>query len=144
MLKDSKVTWIGDGNAKVSWTRRSDIGYVLAKALEDPNIGRSGGTISMQGDYASFNAATKLLEETLGKTFSVEYLDPEEAKKQEEELLAKGMKGDTGAFFQSFKLHLIGEPARGNSGCDVSAEAKTFGHKLETLKDVFQSGVYGP
>ena len=37
-LENAKVTWIGDGNDKISWTRRSDIGYVLAKALEDSVI----------------------------------------------------------------------------------------------------------
>jgi hypothetical protein len=142
-LENAKVTWIGDGNDKISWTCRSDIGYVLAKALEDENLLEKGGAISMQGDFQSFNDATKLLGDAMGKTFTIEYMDPQEAKKQEDELLKKGLQGDLGSFFEAFKFHLMGEPARGNHGCDLSAEANNYGHKMQTLKDVFESGVYG-
>ena len=45
-MENPKVTWIGDGNAKISWTCRSDIGYVLAKGLADPKLAK-GGTLSM-------------------------------------------------------------------------------------------------
>ena len=142
-MDNAKVTWIGDGNDKISWTRRSDIGYVLAKALEDPTLVANGGTLSMQGDFKSFNDASKLLGEAFGKTFTVDYMDPQEAKKQEDELLKKGLEGDVGSFFGAFKLHLMGEPARGNDGADVSAEANNYGVKMQTLEDVFASGVYG-
>lgn len=141
-LEAAKITWVGDGTTKVSWTRRSDIGYVLAKALET-DLRTKGGTLSIQGDYMSFKDAGELLGQTLGKEFTVEYMDPQEALKNEQELLEKGMKGDVGSFYGSFKLHLLGEPARGNDGCDLSAEANDFGHKMQTLKEVFQSGVYG-
>ena len=98
----------------------------------------------MQGDYMSFNDATTLLGNVLGKSFTVAYMDPTEAKKQEDELLRKGLEGDMGSFFGAFKLHLLGEPARGNPGVDLSAEATHYGHEMQTLEDVFKSGVYGP
>ncbi|KAL3903125.1 MAG: hypothetical protein SGILL_010565, partial [Bacillariaceae sp.] len=142
-LENANVTWIGDGNDKISWTRRSDIGFVLAKALQDPELVSKGGTISMQGDYQSFNDATKLLGDALGKTFTVDYLDAQEAKKQEDEMLKKGLEGDVGSFFGAFKFHLMGEPARGNDGCDLSAQANNYGHNMQSLKQVFESGVYG-
>jgi hypothetical protein len=142
-LENATVTWVGDGNDKITWTRRSDIGYVLAKALVDPKLAR-GGTFMMQGDFQSFNDASKMLGDALGKTFTVNYMDPQEAKKQEDELLKKGLEGDVGAFFGSFKLHLMGEPARGNSGCNLSVGFDNYGVKMQTLDDVFKSGVYGP
>ncbi|KAL3915930.1 MAG: hypothetical protein SGARI_008078, partial [Bacillariaceae sp.] len=140
-IDNGKVTWIGDGNDKISWTCRSDIGFVLAKALEDPTVVAEGGTISMQGDCMSFNDATKLLGEALGKTFVVDYMDSQEAKKQEDELLEKGLKGDVGSFFGAFKLHLMGEPARGNDGADLNAQASNQGFHMQSLEDVFASGV---
>jgi uncharacterized protein YbjT (DUF2867 family) len=141
-LKNSKITWIGDGNDKITWTHRADIGHVLAKALSDPELA-NGGALSMQGDYQSFNDASTKLGEALGKSFTVDYMDPEEAKKQEDDLLKKGLEGDVGSFFGAFKLHLMGEPARGNNGLDLSAEANNYGVKMQTLEDVFKSGVYG-
>merc|ERR1712137_1130079 len=51
-LENSKVTLVGDGSTKLSFTRRSDIGYVLAKALNDPELAK-GGYVSMQGDFMS-------------------------------------------------------------------------------------------
>uniref|UniRef100_A0A7S2Y4Y8 NmrA-like domain-containing protein n=1 Tax=Entomoneis paludosa TaxID=265537 RepID=A0A7S2Y4Y8_9STRA len=140
-LENAKVTWIGDGSDKVSFTSRDDIGYVLAKALADPEYAQ-GGSLSMQGDYASFNEATKWLGESLGKDIAVEYMNADDAKKLESELLVKGLEGDVGAFFGSFKYHLMGEPARGNDGCNLSKQAKDYGHELKTLKQVFGSGVY--
>jgi hypothetical protein len=141
-LENATITWVGDGNDKVTWTRRSDIGYVLAMAVADPKF-VNGGFLMMQGDFQSFNDATKMLEDALGKTFTVHYMDPQEAKKQEDELLKKGLEGDVGAFFGSFKLHLMGEPARGNRGCDLSVGFDNYDVKMQTLEDVFKSGVYG-
>jgi uncharacterized protein YbjT (DUF2867 family) len=140
-LETFKVSWVGDGNDKITWTRRSDIGYVLAKALADPKLA-NGGTLMIQGDFQSFNDATKMLGDAAGKTFTVDYIDPQEAKKQEDELLKKGFEGDMGAFFASFKLHLTGEPARGNSGCDLSVGFDNYGVKMQTLEEVFKSGVW--
>lgn len=141
-VENSKVTWVGDGNDKITWTRRSDIGYVLAKALADPKFA-NGGSFMIQGDYQSFNDAIKMLGDALRKPFTVDYLDPQEAKKQEDELLKKGLEGDMGSFFGSFKLHLMGEPARGNKGCDLNDGFDNYGIKMQTLDDVFKSGVYG-
>lgn len=140
-LQEKKVTWIGDGNDKITWTRRSDIGFVLAKALADPELA-SGGTLSVQGDYMSFNDATQLLGDALGQRFEVTYMDPEQAKKEETEMLKKGLDGDVGAFFGAFKFHLMGEPARGNDGSDLNSSYNNYGVKMQSLEDVFKSGVY--
>lgn len=140
-LQEKKVTWIGDGNDKITWTRRSDIGFVLAKALADPELA-SGGTLSVQGDYMSFNDATQLLGDALGQRFEVTYMDPEQAKKEETEMLKKGLDGDVGAFFGAFKFHLMGEPARGNDGSDLNDSYNNYGVKMQSLEDVFKSGVY--
>jgi hypothetical protein len=43
-------------------------------------------------------------------------------------------KGDLGSFYQAFSLHLLGEPARGSSGFDVSAESVSYGVPLESLE----------
>lgn len=140
-LQEKKVTWIGDGNDKITWTRRSDIGFVLAKALADPELA-SGGTLSVQGDYMSFNDATQLLGDALGQRFEVTYMDPEQAKKEETEMLKKGLDGDVSAFFGAFKFHLMGEPARGNDGSDLNDSYNNYGVKMQSLEDVFKSGVY--
>lgn len=137
-MENSKVTWIGDGNAKISWTYRSDIRYVLAKGLADPKLAK-GGTLSMQGDFKSFNEATEILGKALGKSFISEYMDPQEAKKTEDDLLKKGLEGDVGSFYGSFKFHVMGEPARGNDGCNLSAEAVDYGYKMKNLEEVFKT-----
>jgi uncharacterized protein YbjT (DUF2867 family) len=138
---NAKATMIGDGLAKVSWTKRSDIGYVLAKALEDPEY-QTGGFLSMAGDTMSFKDALANLEKALGKELTIETMGAEEALKLEQELLKKGLEGDMGAFYGSFKYHLMGEPERGNDGCNVSADAKTYGLPLASLKAVLEE-VYG-
>jgi len=138
---NAKGRIVGDGSAKLSFTRRSDIGYVLAKALEDPALA-NGGYLSIQGDNKSWKEALEMLGKALGKTIEFEYVDPSDALKQEEEELEKGLKGDMGAFYSAFALHLLGEPARGNTGADVSAEAKSYGVKLETLENTLTK-LYG-
>ena len=138
---NAKGRIVGDGSAKLSFTRRSDIGYVLAKALEDPDLAK-GGTLSMQGDNLSWKESLEILAKVLGRQMEIEYVDPSDALKKEEEQLEKGTKGDVGAFYASFALHLLGEPARGNTGGDVSAEAKSYGVKLETLEETLTT-VYG-
>lgn len=143
-LENNTVELIGDGSDKVSFTRRSDIGYVLAKALEDETIRSKGGAMAMQGDFQSFQDAVELLGKTLGKDITITYKDPQEALKEEQALLAKGMEGDMGAFYGSFKLHLMGEPARGNTGCDLSESYNNYGVSMQSLEQVFASGVYGP
>jgi uncharacterized protein YbjT (DUF2867 family) len=150
MLTDranGKARIVGDGTAKFSFTRRSDIGKVLAKALEDPNLIKDANdqgntTLSIQGETLAYKDAIATLERVMGKKFEIEYLDPNAGLQQEKDLLAKGLEGDVGAFWGSFVLHLIGEPARGNPGCDTSKEAKSYGVKLETLAETLES-VYG-
>jgi uncharacterized protein YbjT (DUF2867 family) len=145
-LAHSKARIIGDGSAKTTFTRRSDIGKVLAKALADPDLLKgsieNNATLSMQGETLSYKEAIETLEKVMGKKMEIEYLDPSEALKQEQDLLAKGLEGDVGAFWGSFALHLLGEPARGSTGSDTSAEAKSYGVQLETLSESLES-VYG-
>ena len=137
---------IGDGSAKISFTCRSDIGKVLAKALEDPDLMKDAVdgnvTLCIQGETLPYMDAVSTLEKVMGKKFDIEYIDPESALKQEQDLLAKGMEGDVGSFWGSFVLHLLGEPARGISGCDNSKEAKSYGVRLETLAETLDS-IYG-
>eukprot|EP00980_Cylindrotheca_fusiformis_P010931 scaffold2499_cov125-Cylindrotheca_fusiformis.AAC.22 len=139
--EDGSVTVVGDGSANLSFTRRSDIGFVLAKALTDPKYNK-GGFLSMEGDNMAWKDALDLYAKVSGVKFNIKTLDPEEALKLEQDLLKKGLEGDMGAFFGSFRLHLLGEVARGNRGLDVSEEATTLGVKLETLEETLQS-VYG-
>ena len=132
---------VGDGTAKLSFTRRSDIGYVLAKALADPKY-ENGGCLSMEGDNKSWKEGLDLLGKTLGKEIDIEFVDAEEALKQEEDLLQAGLAGDMGAFYGSFALHLLGEPARGNTGGNVGADANMYDVKLETLEETL-TDLYG-
>lgn len=66
-------------------------------------------------------------------------MDPKEAKKTEDDLLKKGLEGDVGSFYGSFKFHVMGEPARGNDGCNLSAEAIDYGYKMKNLEEVFKT-----
>jgi len=134
---NGKARIVGDGSAKLSFTRRSDIGYVLAKALADPKFS-NGGFLSMEGDNKSWKEGLEILEQVLGKKLDVEYIDANDALKQEQELLKKGLEGDMGSFYGSFGLHLLGEPARGSTGCDVSKDSNSYGIKLETLEETLQ------
>jgi uncharacterized protein YbjT (DUF2867 family) len=143
---NGKARIIGDGSAKISFTRRSDIGKVLAKALEDPELMKDevdgSVTLCIAGETLPYKDVIGTLEKVTGKKFDIEYIDPEDALKQEQDLLAKGLAGDVGSFWASFVLHLLGEPARGISGCDNSKEAKSYGIKLETLSETLE-GIYG-
>lgn len=129
---DNKITMYGDGSSKCSYTLRSDIGFVLAKALADADYSE-GGVLMMAGETLSFKEALDCYKKVKGDVLKVEIMDPQEALKLEKELLKKGLEGDVGAFFQSFSMHLAGEPARGNDGCDMSAGAKSYGYKHEPL-----------
>ena len=144
---NGKARIIGDGSAKITFTRRSDIGKVLAKALEDPDLMKDAidgnVTLCLQGETLQYKDAVGTLEKVMGKKFEIEYIDPADALKQEQDLLAKGLEGDIGAFWGSFVLHLLGEPARGVTGCDNSEEAKSYGITLETLAETLE-GIYGP
>ena len=140
---EGKARMVGDGSGKVTFTRRSDIGYVLAKSLSnEPLDALSNSTLSMQGTTLPYKEALDLLSEALGKPLTLEVISVEDAAADEAKLLDKGLQGDMGAFFGAFALHLLGEPQRGNTGCDTSAEAKSYGFKLELLTETLKS-VYG-
>jgi uncharacterized protein YbjT (DUF2867 family) len=124
-LKNMKATIVNGGNHLVSFTRRSDIGYVLAKALSDPEYNK-GGHLSMQGSIMTWRDALTLIEPKVGKSFDISDITAEEALQKEKELLAAGD-------MSSFGMHLLGEPARGSPGFDVSAEAVDLGIQLEPL-----------
>lgn len=137
-LSQMKATVVSGGKHKVSFTRRSDIGYVLAKALKDPKYS-SGGFLSMQGTTVTWKEALEMLEKAVGKSFEISDLSPEEATQKEKDLLQKG---DMPSFLASFGTHLLAEPARGSSGFDVSAEADDLGFAMETLETTIQN-TYG-
>lgn len=133
-----EATLVGGGTSKCSFTKRSDIGFVLAKALADPEYA-SGGFLSMQGDCMPWVDALTLLEEVSGKKFTYSDIDGQEALAQEKALMEKG---DMGSFYQAFALHLLGDPARGSEGLDVSGEAVTLGVELEPLEETLK-GCFG-
>ena len=133
-ISKMEATLVEGGTTPSSFTKRSDIGYVLAKALADPKY-ESGGFLSIEGDRMSWADALELVEKASGKKFTITDIDGQEALAQENELLAKG---DIGSFFQAFALHLLGGPARGSSGLDVSAEAVSYGVELEPLATTVQ------
>ena len=143
---NGKARVIGDGSAKISFTRRSDIGKVLAKALEDPELMNDAidgsVTLCLAGETLPYKDAIETLEKIVGKKFDIEFIDPADALKQEQDLLAKGLAGDVGSFWASFVFHLLGEPARGITGTDNSEVAKSYGVKLETLAETLE-GIYG-
>jgi uncharacterized protein YbjT (DUF2867 family) len=142
-VPNCKARIIGDGSAKITFTRRSDIGKVLAEALADPDLLQNAvdnnATLSIAGETLSFKEAVETLEKVTDKKFEIEYLSLEEGLKQEQDLLAKGLQGDVGAFWGSFVLHLLGDPARGFTGSDVSAEANNYGVRLESLSETLTS-----
>jgi hypothetical protein len=111
------------------------LGTCSAKALADPKY-ENGGYLSIQGDRMSWADALALVENATGKKFGqLTDIDGQGALAQERALLAKG---DLGSLYQAFTLHLWGDPARGSSGLDVSAEAVTYGVELEPLATTVQ------
>lgn len=134
-MKNMKATIVNGGQHRVSFTRRSDIGYVLSKALDDPQY-QNGGYLSMAGETMTWKEAIVMLEKTLGKTFDITDISGDEALQKERELLAAGD-------MSSFPMHLLGEPARGSTGLDSSADAVNFGCTLESLQ-VTLASIYQP
>ncbi|KAI2488820.1 NAD(P)H-binding protein [Fragilaria crotonensis] len=130
-----EATLVGGGTSKSSFTKRSDIGFVLAKALADPNYA-SGGFLSMQGDCMPWVDALTLFEKVSGKKFTYTEIDGQESLAQEKALMEKG---DLASFYQAFALHLLGDPARGSEGLDVSGEAVTLGVALEPLEETLKA-----
>ena len=123
---------VNGGSARYSFTKRSDIGFVLAKALADPDFA-NGGDLSMQGDTMSWRDALATVEEIKGQSFTFTEMTGEEALEKEQELLQNG------DMLGAFQMHLLGEPAQGSLGGDTSADAKTYDVQLESLKQTLQA-----
>lgn len=92
----------------------------------------------MAGETLSFKDALDIYRKAKGGAVEVDVLDPQEALQAEKQYLKKVLDGDTAVFFQAFKMHLIGEPERGNDGCDMSKGAKSYDYKLEPLPTTLQ------
>ena len=128
---------VGDGTGNVSFTKRSDIGYVLAKAFDTDGIDnlKEAKTLSMHGTTLPYKDALDVLSKALGeKPLKIEMIDSDKAKRAEKDALEKGLSGDMASFYESFALHLLGMPQRGNEGADTSLESKTYGYEMESLE----------
>ena len=127
-----------DAPAKVSFTRRSDVGFVLAKALSDPEFSQ-GGTLAIAGETMTWKEALDVLvAEMPTVTFEVEKMSVDQAKSKVEEFMEKGENGDVWSSYKAFGLHLLVEPASGNNGLDMSESAKSYDLKMETLADTLK------
>ena len=87
----------------------------------------------MQGDTMSWRAALSTMENITGQTFHWTDMTGEEALRKEQELLQEGN------MFGAFKMHILGEPARGSLGGDTSAEAKRYNIQLKSLEQTLQA-----
>jgi uncharacterized protein YbjT (DUF2867 family) len=135
-IPNQKAKVVDGGDTLYTFTRRSDIGYVLAEALADPKYS-SGGYLSVHGETMSFKQALAVLEQVSGVAFAIENLTAAQAHQQEQGLLAKG---DMGSFFAAFGIHLLAEPAFSNStGFNVSVEADNHGHVMESFRSTIKS-----
>jgi uncharacterized protein YbjT (DUF2867 family) len=134
-IPNRKATVVNGGKALYSFTRRSDIGYVLAKALGNPKYNQ-GGYLAMHAETVSYMQYLTLVEEVAGFKFTIEDISGEEAHQREQELLAKG---DMGSFFGAFALHLLGAPVYNEStGFDVSPNADNLGHEMESIRTTIE------
>ena len=127
-----------DKAAKISFSRRSDVGFVLAKALSDPKYSE-GGTLAIQGETMTWKEALEVLKSVLPDTnLELEKMSVEEGRSMVEELAEKGKEGDVWSSYKSFSLSLLVEPASGNTGADMSEGANSYGHKMETLEETLK------
>lgn len=127
--------------SKVSFTRRSDIGHVLAKALADP-VYQDGGVLAMAGTTVHWKEALDMLANMMGKTFEYTVLSAEEAQARERELMDDfETKLDLRLKWKAFGLHVLTGIGSGRDGIDLSARARDYGHPMEplevTLRDVY-------
>jgi uncharacterized protein YbjT (DUF2867 family) len=131
-----KATVVNGGNTLYSFTRRSDIGYVLAQALANPKYNR-GGFLSICAETIPYKSALKVIEEVYCIKFEIEDLTGADAHQREQDLLAKG---DMKSFLDSFFLHMLADPVyNGSTGFDVSKEADNHGHIMEPLRTSIES-----
>lgn len=127
-----------DNAAKISFTRRSDVGYVLAKALSDPTY-NEGGTLAIAGETMTWKEALDVLASVMpDTTFELDKMSVEEGHAKVEELAEKGKQGDVWSAYKSFSLSLVVEPASGNTGADMSEGANSYDHKMETLEETLK------
>jgi uncharacterized protein YbjT (DUF2867 family) len=122
--------------AKISFTRRSDVGYVLAKALSDPEYS-DGGVLGIAGSTMTWKEGLDLLAKVMRKEFEITTLTVEEAKAEEAQLTADS-ELDLRKSYAAFVVRLLTVPGTGNDGVDMSAFAKNYGHKMEPLEVTFQ------
>jgi uncharacterized protein YbjT (DUF2867 family) len=126
-----KATVVDGGNTSYSFTRRSDIGYVLAQALANPKYNR-GGFLSMCAETIPYKDALSVIEEVYGMKFEIEDLTSEEAHQREKDLETKG---DMKSFLAAFFLHMLADPVyNGSTGFGVSKEADNHGHIMEPFR----------
>mmetsp|Transcript_481 Transcript_481/g.1101 ORF Transcript_481/g.1101 Transcript_481/m.1101 type:complete len:312 (-) Transcript_481:191-1126(-) len=125
----------------VSFTRRSDVGYVLAKALADPAYS-DGGVLAMAGTTCKWKEGLDLLASITGKEFEYTTISVEEAEKEQTRLIEEGEEElNLRKNWAAFSLHLLTVTGSGNHGVDTSAIAKNYGHEMEPL-DVTLNDVY--
>jgi len=84
-INQGQVEIIGEGNAKISWTHREDVGRYLVQIVKhcDKTVNK---VIRVEGDRGTFNEVVKLMEEKKNKKFTVKHLPLEEAKKKNQTL----------------------------------------------------------
>jgi uncharacterized protein YbjT (DUF2867 family) len=124
-----------DSPAKITFTRRSDVGHVLAGALNDPEYSE-GGCLFIEGETMYWKDALDILmEEMKSIIFDVERLSIDEASTKAEAYVERGKEGDVWNSFKGFALHLLIAPASGNDGADMSGSSKSYGHKMSNLRD---------
>jgi uncharacterized protein YbjT (DUF2867 family) len=135
-IGNKKATVVNSGNTLYSWTRRSDIGYVLAKALANPKYNQ-GGFLSMCSETILYKEALAVIQDVYGMTFDLEDLSGEEAHQRELDLLAKS---DMESFMGAFLTHLLADPGyNGSTGFNVSEEADNHGHMMESFRASIES-----
>ncbi|GAX10288.1 hypothetical protein FisN_3Lh491 [Fistulifera solaris] len=131
-LEKMTATLVDSGTGKYSFTKRSDIGFILARALTEPEFA-NGGDLSVQAETMTWREALALVEEIKGQKFTFIELTSQEALEKEQELLQGG------DLLGAFRLHLLGEPVRGSLGSDTSEGAKSYDVELETLKQTLKA-----
>jgi uncharacterized protein YbjT (DUF2867 family) len=70
-LQNGKVSWLGDGNTKVSVILMDDLAKFIPEILLDPYS--KNNTIRVHGQSISGNEAVQIFEEISGKKLQVTY-----------------------------------------------------------------------
>jgi len=141
---DNKMFLIDGGTAKISFTRRRDVGTVLAKALSDPRYADKGGHLCLQGETMPWKDAVTLFGTVTGRSLMYEELSLPDAQEEEFALRKQFVEqGDRSGLLRSILLHMFRVPAAGWEGLDQSAASETYGVDMEplaaTIQDVYLS-----